>query len=65
MSRPSVEAALEALEPEVERAERTSSTAAGPGPQTARYLAGKGFGEESLDAALGAGFATGARAAIG
>jgi regulatory protein len=47
--------ALAGLEPERERAlpliERR-----GAGPRTARYLAGRGFGEEAVEAALGAAF---------
>jgi hypothetical protein len=38
------------------RAERVVA-ARGPGPRTARYLASKGFGEDAVEAALGAGFA--------
>ena len=46
-----VEAALEGLEPEHERAERIVERR-GPGPKTARYLASKGFGTEALEAAV-------------
>jgi len=42
------EAALGALEPEVVRARRVVETR-GPGPRTARYLARKGFAEESIE----------------
>jgi SOS response regulatory protein OraA/RecX len=51
-----VEAALTALEAESARAQRLVE-ARGAGPRTARYLAAKGFGEEALEAALGAAFA--------
>jgi SOS response regulatory protein OraA/RecX len=51
-----VETALQALEAEAMRAERVVA-ARGPGPRTARYLASKGFGEDAVEAALGAGFA--------
>lgn len=43
-----VTAALEALEPERERAQRLVA-ARGASPKTARYLASRGFGEEALD----------------
>jgi SOS response regulatory protein OraA/RecX len=49
-------AALEPLEPEALRAQRLVAIR-GPGPKTARFLASKGFGEEALEAALGADFA--------
>jgi SOS response regulatory protein OraA/RecX len=48
--------ALEALTPEEERA-RAIVERRGPGARTARYLAGKGFGEAVLEAAAGAPFA--------
>ena len=51
-----IEAALESLEPEAERARRHVERR-GRGPSTARYLASKGFGEEALEAAVGADFA--------
>lgn len=51
-----IEAALESLETEVERARRLVERR-GPGPGTARYLASKGFGEEALETAAGADFA--------
>lgn len=51
-----VEAALEALEDELGRATRLVERR-GAGAKTARYLASKGFGEEALEAALGADFA--------
>ena len=43
-----IEAALEALEPERERAARIAARR-GPGPKTARYLASRGFGEEAVE----------------
>jgi SOS response regulatory protein OraA/RecX len=46
-----VEAALLELEPEGERA-RTVIERRGSGPRTARYLAGKGFGEDAIEAAF-------------
>jgi SOS response regulatory protein OraA/RecX len=52
-----IQQALETLEPERERAARLIERR-GPGPGTARYLASKGFGEEALEAAAGADFAT-------
>ena len=51
-----VAAALQALEAELVRAHRLIE-ARGPGARTARYLTSKGFGEDALEAALGAGFA--------
>ena len=51
-----VEAALEQLDPEQERARRLVERR-GPGARTARYLATKGFGDEAIEAALGADFA--------
>jgi SOS response regulatory protein OraA/RecX len=51
-----IQAALESLEAEAERAQRLVERR-GPGPGTARYLASKGFGEEALEAAAGADFA--------
>lgn len=51
-----VDASLEALEPELERARRVVERR-GFGSRTARYLAGKGFGEEAVESALGARFA--------
>lgn len=50
-----VSEALGELEPEPERA-RPLIERRGRGPRTARYLAGRGFGEEAVEAALGAGF---------
>ena len=47
--------ALAGLEPEPERANRLIERR-GTGPRTARYLAARGFGEEAVEAALGAGF---------
>lgn len=47
-----IEAALSGLEPEPERALRTAAKR-GAGPATARWLAGRGFGEEALEAAAG------------
>jgi regulatory protein len=52
-----IEAALESLEVEAERARRLVERR-GPGVGTARYLASKGFGEEALEAAAGADFAS-------
>jgi regulatory protein len=43
--------ALEALTPEEERA-RAIVDRRGPGPRTARFLAGKGFGEGAVEAAF-------------
>ena len=51
-----IQAALEGLEAEAERARRLVERR-GRGPSTARYLASKGFGEEALEAAVGANFA--------
>jgi SOS response regulatory protein OraA/RecX len=45
-----VAAALAALDPEPVRAERIVATR-GRGPRTARYLARKGFSEDSIEAA--------------
>jgi len=50
-----VEAAVAALEPEGERAGRIVARR-GTGAATARYLAGKGFGEEVLEQASGSDF---------
>jgi SOS response regulatory protein OraA/RecX len=47
--------ALTELEPESARA-RPLIERRGTGPRTARYLASRGFGEEALEAALGAAF---------
>jgi regulatory protein len=49
-----VSAALAGLAPEAERA-GDLVVRRGPGPRTARYLAGRGFGEEAVEAALGPG----------
>jgi SOS response regulatory protein OraA/RecX len=46
-----VEAALGELEPESERARRIVERR-GSGPRTARYLAGKGFGEDAVETAF-------------
>jgi SOS response regulatory protein OraA/RecX len=51
-----LEAALRALEPERERAERIVSSRGG-GAATARYLARRGFGEEAVEAAAAASVA--------
>jgi regulatory protein len=51
-----IQAALEGLEAEGERARRLVERR-GQGLSTARYLASKGFGEEALEAAVGANFA--------
>jgi SOS response regulatory protein OraA/RecX len=48
-----IEAAIGALEPESERAHRVAA-ARGRDPKTARYLARKGFSEESIEPAIGA-----------
>jgi regulatory protein len=50
-----VTAALEGLEPEPARARRIAERR-GAGAKTARFLAGKGFGEEAVEAALGPAF---------
>jgi SOS response regulatory protein OraA/RecX len=52
-----IEAALAAVEPEAARA-AAIVLRRGPGPKTARYLAGRGFGEDACESALGRGFAT-------
>jgi SOS response regulatory protein OraA/RecX len=49
------EAALDELEPELERA-RDLVRRRGPGPKTARFLASKGFGEDAIEAASVAHF---------
>src|SRR5215210_676422 len=46
-----VEAALEALPPERERAARVTAER-GPGARTVRYLAARGFGEDALQAVV-------------
>lgn len=51
-----IEASLGALEPELERARRVVERR-GCGPRTARYLAGKGFGDEAVERGLRARFA--------
>jgi SOS response regulatory protein OraA/RecX len=51
-----VDAALSGLESELARALRLVDER-GAGPRTARYLAARGFGEDALEAALGADFA--------
>jgi regulatory protein len=51
-----VQAALENIETETERARRLVE-ARGPGPKTAQYLARRGFAEEALEAALDGDFA--------
>jgi SOS response regulatory protein OraA/RecX len=50
-----VEEAVAGLAPECERAGSLIERR-GVGPRTARYLAGRGFGEEAVEAALGAAF---------
>jgi SOS response regulatory protein OraA/RecX len=50
-----VEEAVRATPPEAERA-RQLIERRGPGARTARYLAGRGFGEEAVEAAFGAAF---------
>jgi regulatory protein len=52
-----VESALEPLEPEIERV-RPIVERRGANARTARFLAGKGFSQESCEAALGPGFCT-------
>jgi len=49
------EEAVGELEPEAERA-RPLIERRGPGSRTARYLAARGFGEDAVEAALGAAF---------
>jgi regulatory protein len=51
-----VDASLEELEPEAERVSRVVQRR-GQSPSTARYLAGKGFSGEAVEAVLGARFA--------
>jgi regulatory protein len=51
-----VDASLEELEPEAERASRLVARR-GRSPGTARYLAGKGFGGDAVEAVLGVRFA--------
>jgi SOS response regulatory protein OraA/RecX len=51
-----VRVSVEALEPELERASQLVDRR-GASPQTARFLAGKGFDEETVESALGARFA--------
>jgi hypothetical protein len=53
-----IEDAVAALEPESERAGPLIARR-GTGPRTARYLAGRGFGEDSVEAALGAALGQG------
>jgi regulatory protein len=48
--------ALESLDDESVRAQRLVESR-GPGPRTARFLAGKGFGEEAVETAAGGDFA--------
>ncbi len=50
-----IDEALRTVEPEAERARRLIESR-GHGPRTARYLAGRGFGEEAVEAALEAAF---------
>jgi regulatory protein len=52
ISREVVEAAIESLEPETDRA-RIVVERRGTGPKTARYLAGKGFSEDAVESACG------------
>ena len=49
-----VEAVLAGIEPERERAARIAEQR-GPGVKTARYLAGRGFGEDALEAVVAQG----------
>jgi SOS response regulatory protein OraA/RecX len=55
VARDVVDAALEPLEPEIERV-RPIVERRGASARTARFLAGKGFSQESCEAALGPGF---------
>lgn len=48
------EEAVDGLEPETERARPLIERRGGPGPRTARYLSARGFGEDAVEAALGA-----------
>jgi SOS response regulatory protein OraA/RecX len=52
------ERALAALEPEVSRAARVAASRGG-GVAAARYLARRGFGEEAIESAIGAGLVAG------
>jgi regulatory protein len=52
-----IQQALESLEAEAERARRLVERRR-PGARTARYLAAKGFGEQAVEAAAGADFAS-------
>jgi SOS response regulatory protein OraA/RecX len=52
-----IEEALANLAPETRRAERIVARR-GRGPATARYLAGKGFGDDAVESALDHGFAS-------
>jgi SOS response regulatory protein OraA/RecX len=58
------EEAVGELEPEAERA-RLLVERRGRGPRTARYLAARGFGEETVEAALGAAFGQDGLAELG
>jgi SOS response regulatory protein OraA/RecX len=51
LEREAVEAALAALEPECDRAARLTARR-GASPRTARWLAGRGFATDSIEAAL-------------
>ena len=55
LAEPIAAEAVAGLEPESERA-RPLIERRGLGPRTARYLAGRGFGEEAVESALGAAF---------
>jgi SOS response regulatory protein OraA/RecX len=57
VAREPIQQALESIEAEAERARRLVERR-GPGARTARYLAGKGFGEQAVEAAAGADFAS-------
>jgi SOS response regulatory protein OraA/RecX len=46
-----IDGALEAIEPEADRARRIVRRR-GPGPKTARYLSGRGFSEEVVSGAV-------------
>ena len=54
MNREQIDDALQALEPEAERARRIVSRRGGD-PKTARYLSRKGFSEEAVAEAVAGG----------
>ena len=63
ISAETVEAAIEALEPEMARAARVVDRR-GAGAKTARYLAGKGFSEDAIELACGEAVAEDAPPAV-